>query len=264
MKISNRPSVSRAAGVAGARPVVAPPPSAAAGATGVRNVADAASVMNIPEAELTPKVRTAIQTLMREVASLRDELRQSQQRVAYLERLADEDTLVPALNRRAFIRELTRTIAYSQRYGSASSLIYFDINEMKQLNDSYGHGAGDAALTWVVDVVSRNVREFDVIGRLGGDEFGVILVNADEDVAAEKTAHLAERIQDAPFTWNGHTIHLKVSAGYYTFKGTEAEDADSALDAADRAMYAAKRPKEAAATEFEPPGPGKNSGHDIG
>ena len=242
MKISSRQPVSPgrpAAGAGGAAP--APSAQPAGGQPALRPVSDTASIMNIPSAELTPKVQAAIPGLMREVANLREELKKSQARISFLEKLADEDTLVPALNRRAFIRELTRTIAYTQRYETKSSLIYFDINRMKQLNDTYGHGAGDAALTWVVDVVSRNVREFDVIGRLGGDEFGVILVNADEETALEKMQSLVARIEAEPFAWNGDTILLKVSAGSFTFAGGD-QSADSAIAAADRAMYENKRP----------------------
>lgn len=248
MKISDRHAVGRggptpsAGATRAAASSRAASPAAKTAPAALRAVNDTSTVMDIPAAELTPKVRAAIETLMREVADLREELRRSQARIAYLEKLADEDALVPALNRRAFIRELTRAIAYSQRYDAPSSLIYFDIDQMKQLNDTYGHGAGDAALTWVVDVVSRNVREVDVIGRLGGDEFGVLLVNADEKTAVEKAAALVQRIAEAPFVWNGHTIHLKVSAGSYTFSGRAEVNADSALDAADRAMYASKFP----------------------
>jgi len=80
--------------------------------------ADTASVMGIPEAELTPHVRAAITMLMEEVARLRDELRLTKRRISDLEELADTDALLPVINRRAFVRELSRMMSYAERYGT--------------------------------------------------------------------------------------------------------------------------------------------------
>ncbi|MDP6344948.1 MAG: GGDEF domain-containing protein, partial [Alphaproteobacteria bacterium] len=129
---------------------------------------DSASVMGIPEPELTPKVRQAIMTLMQEVDNLRNDLERANSRLVHLERLADQDTLVPIPNRRAFVRELSRVISYSQRYDTPASLIYFDLNNFKQINDDHGHAAGDAALLHVADTLLENLRESDAVGRLGG------------------------------------------------------------------------------------------------
>lgn len=217
---------------------------AATGAAPAQPVVDTASVLGLSEGELTPKVRAAILALMQEVDHLRTELQRSQSRIAYLEKLADEDTLVNALNRRAFVRELSRTIAYSQRYGTQSSLLFFDIDNMKEINDSFGHGVGDAVLATIADILARNVRESDVVGRLGGDEFGVILASADEKTAREKAAGLAVEIKDQGFSWQGERVPFTVSAGSYTLPGGPAAagtDAAAALREADRAMYANKQ-----------------------
>src|SRR5581483_1972703 len=103
------------------------------------------------------------------------ELVQANARIVELERLADEDALMPVANRRAFVRELSRMIAFTQRYGLPSSVVYFDINGMKQINDSHGHTAGDAALQHIAKILVDNIRSSDLVGRLGGDEFAVIL-----------------------------------------------------------------------------------------
>ena len=228
--------------VSSARPVVPNTKLAAAYArTGeatapsARAIADTTSVLGIPDAELTPKVQGAIQRLMEEVESLRRELEQSRQRIAYLEQLADQDALAPVANRRAFVRELSRIMAFAERYDSPSSLVYFDVNGLKPINDTHGHPAGDAALMWIADVLVENVRESDVVGRLGGDEFAVILSQADEATAAEKGQMLVQRIEDQPLDWNGAEIPLIVSYGIYTFRG--GDTAGDALAAADRAMY---------------------------
>jgi diguanylate cyclase (GGDEF)-like protein len=207
--------------------------SAAAGAP--RPVSDTASILGIPDAELTEKVRAAIMRLMEEVDSLRRELDQSRQRITYLEQLADQDSLAPIANRRAFVRELSRIMAFAERYNSESSLIYFDVNGLKPINDTYGHPAGDATLMRLADLLVENVRESDVVGRLGGDEFAVILSQADATTAAEKAASLVETIEANPLDWNGQEIPIRVSYGLYTFRG--GDTASEALAAADRAMY---------------------------
>lgn len=204
-----------------------------------RPAADSASVLGIPEHELTPKVRDAIMRLMAEVDALRRDLERSQERIAYLERLADQDALAPVANRRAFVRELSRVMAFSERYNAPASVIYFDVNGLKPINDTYGHAAGDAALMRVADVLVENVRESDVVGRLGGDEFGVILSQADDATAAEKARSLVSKIESEPMEWQDAQIPIHVSYGVYTFRG--GDSAGEALEAADRAMYAHKQ-----------------------
>ena len=124
--------------------------------------------------------------LLDEVSRLRQELDLTRKRISHLERMADEDSMLPIANRRAFVRELTRLISYSERYGTAGSVLYFDLNGMKEINDRYGHPAGDEALRHFARLLVANVRDSDVVGRLGGDEFGVILAQADEAQARDK------------------------------------------------------------------------------
>lgn len=202
-------------------------------------------IMGIPEAEFTPKVRAAIMTLMQEVDKLRRGLHQSQQRIAYLEQLADQDSLTPIANRRAFVRELSRMMSFAERYNTPSSVIYFDVNDLKVINDTLGHAAGDAVLAEVAQVLVKNVRDSDFVGRLGGDEFGVILAYTDQATANEKAAALGAAIAAHPVTWQGKTINISASWGAHSFQG--GNDAAGALDAADKAMYMRKkdRPKPA-------------------
>ena len=145
-----------------------------------------ASVLGIPEAEFTPRVRDAIMSLMGEVDTLRRELTRPAHRLEEAEKTADQDQLLPLLNRRAFVRELTRYIAFTGRYNTPASLIYFDLNHMKQINDTHGHAAGDAVLEHFADVLLAHVRDSDSVGRLGGDEFGVLLSHADQDQALRR------------------------------------------------------------------------------
>ena len=123
---TGRPATVRTRPTSGAAGIA---PSQASGPS--TPIADLTTVAGIPEGDLTPKVRAAIEMLMAEVQRLRVDIDQAQQRVGYLEKLADEDSLVPVANRRAFVRELGRIVAYAERYGTESSVLYFDINSFK-------------------------------------------------------------------------------------------------------------------------------------
>jgi diguanylate cyclase (GGDEF)-like protein len=197
------------------------------------------SLLGLPERELTPSVRAVLRRLIEEMAVLRQELGSTHSRLAELERLADEDALAPISNRRAFLRDLSRAIGYVERYGAASSLLYFDLNGLKSINDGFGHAAGDAALIHVAEVLLSHTRRSDVVGRLGGDEFGVLLARAEETVAHDKACRLAERVAGSVFRWEGATIPISVAHGAHRL--SPGEDPQMALAAADRAMYLQKR-----------------------
>lgn len=205
-----------------------------------RSVEDVATLLGIPTAEMTPAVRQGLTKLIEDVVRLQKEIETKDKRIAYLEKLVDEDPLMPVLNRRAFVRELSRSMAFAERYGIQSSVLYFDVNGMKRINDTYGHAAGDAALSHVAETLVANVRKSDIVGRLGGDEFGVILVQADEQSAMAKGRTLAMRIAEVPFGWETEKLFVGVSFGASCFSRT-ITSADEALAYADRHMYVAKR-----------------------
>jgi diguanylate cyclase (GGDEF)-like protein len=210
----------------------------AAAATAPRSV-DEASILGIPAAELTPKVRAAIDRLLNEVQNLRGELDQARRRIDHLEQLADQDPLAPVLNRRAFVREMSRLMAFAERYGATSAVLYFDVNGLKEINDSLGHAAGDVAIAHVAEVLLAHVRGSDVVGRLGGDEFGVILAQSDLAGAQDKAQSLADAIAASPALWDGKVLPVGVAFGAHSL--TAGQGALDALDAADRAMYEQKR-----------------------
>ncbi len=205
----------------------------------------AASVLGIPDAEFTPKVRDAIMGLMSEVDSLRRELSQTRTRLDEMEKAADQDGMLPLLNRRAFVRELTRYIAFTGRYNTPASLIYFDLNHLKRTNDTHGHAAGDAVLAHFADVLQAHVRDSDCVGRLGGDEFGVLLSHANQEQALKKADLLAEALENSPTSWNGNTI--PVTFAYGAFELQPGDNPDTAMARADQAMYAQKKSQRAAA-----------------
>jgi diguanylate cyclase (GGDEF)-like protein len=200
---------------------------------------DSAAFLGLSETDLTGPVQAALTTLLGENDELRREVVRLKARLAEADALADRDALTPLLNRRAFVRELGRAIAFIQRYGGPASLIYFDLDGLKAVNDRFGHAAGDAALVAVAQQLSANVRESDTVGRLGGDEFGVILVHADIASAAAKAAELAQAIESEPVPCGEWLIPLKISYGLR--KIAPGLGPEQVLAAADAAMYARKR-----------------------
>jgi len=202
-------------------------------------IVETASILGIPDSEFTPRVRDAIMTLMGEVDSLRRELQQTRSRLEEAEKSADQDHLLPLLNRRAFVRELTRYIGFTDRYGTPTSLIYFDLDGFKLVNDTFGHAAGDAVLENFSRVLLSNVRDSDIVGRLGGDEFGVLLSHANQDQAHKKADLLARDLNQSHAVWQGRAIPTSFSYG--TFELKPGEDAATAMARADEAMYAQKR-----------------------
>jgi diguanylate cyclase (GGDEF)-like protein len=138
-----------------------------------------------------------------------------------------------------------RYIAFTGRYNTPASLIYFDLNNLKKTNDDLGHAAGDAVLAHFADVLLAQTRDSDCVGRLGGDEFGVLLSHAGQDQAMKKADALAKALETSPTMWNGHAI--PVSFAYGAFELQSGDSPETAMTRADQAMYAQKRAQKNAA-----------------
>ena len=215
------------------RRVATPGLTAPAGGAGP---VDQVSFLGIPRNEMTPAVQAAIEALIGELDQLKREVSALRARLSEAEGLADRDTLTPLLNRRAFVRELARARTFAGRYGFPASLVYFDLDGFKALNDRLGHAGGDAALQAVADRLIANVRESDLVGRMGGDEFAVVLVQADRATAEAKAVSLAQAIEAVG---NG----LKVSYGVRELDPDS--EPETLIADADAAMFAAKRVRKA-------------------
>jgi diguanylate cyclase (GGDEF)-like protein len=185
-----------------------------------------------------PAAAEEAERLAAEVAYLREEVARLNARLAEAEGLADTDVLAPVLNRRAFLRELSRIISFVGRYESSASLLYFDLDGFKSVNDRFGHPAGDAALRTVAGRLLAHVRESDIVGRLGGDEFAVILVQATGAVAKVKAETLMEVLSEAPVAFDGAEFTVSATCGVCEL--TPELTAEQALSRADAAMYLRK------------------------
>jgi diguanylate cyclase (GGDEF)-like protein len=153
-----------------------------------------------------------------------------------LAQLAIQDPLTNVLNARAFSHELAQELSRNRRYGRPLALIYLDLDDFKSVNDAHGHATGDAVLRLVADAMRGAVRQADAVGRLGGDEFGVLMPETDGDVAHAAANRLVASIRTV---FRG-TPSVTASIGVVAVSGTEA-GTDELLRKADQAMYAAKR-----------------------
>jgi diguanylate cyclase (GGDEF)-like protein len=174
-----------------------------------------------------------------EIERLRAEVEALRARAEAAEAAADHDVLTPALNRRGFLAAMKSAMAFCQRHGVPAVLLYLDLDGFKGVNDRLGHAAGDAALVHVAQMMRANLRESDAVGRLGGDEFGLLMLNAGLDEGREKARRLAETLESAPFEWEGRATGLGGSFGVRALAGHT--DPEVWLAEADAAMWVRKK-----------------------
>jgi diguanylate cyclase (GGDEF)-like protein len=210
----------------------APAPKAAAPALAPR---DTISFLGIPPQELTPAVRGALERLVGEIDLLRGQQAQLRERLEEAQGLADIDPLAQVLNRRGFVREMQRTMAFADRTGVATSVLFFDLNGFKQINDRFGHPAGDAMLKGVATTLREHVRGSDVVGRLGGDEFAVLLAKAGPEEARRKGAQLADAVRATIVPHGTERLRIGTAVGAYTIQ--RGDTPELAISRADEAMY---------------------------
>ena len=179
-----------------------------------------------------------VDRMVMEISQLRAQIAQLQQRVEQLDQLAHQDTLISLPNRRGFMRELERLVDRAARYGHRAAMLFVDLDGLKMINDTFGHKAGDEALKQVAEMLTRGVRRSDVVARIGGDEFAVLLENANEQSARDTAARLEDLISGCEFTHDGDALPLSVAIGVGMIDGNDSVDAVMAQ--ADEEMYRRK------------------------
>lgn len=176
--------------------------------------------------------------LIEEISLLRAKVARLQERVEQLDQLAHQDSLINLPNRRGFMRELERLIARVDRYGVNGAMLFVDLDGLKMINDTFGHRAGDEALIQVANLLSKGVRHSDVVARIGGDEFGILLENSDENAAHETASRLIEQISSCEVLHDGEALPLSVAIGVGMIDALDTPDA--VMERADEAMYRRK------------------------
>ncbi len=182
--------------------------------------------------------RAIVMRLAAEVDALAAQLEASRARIGELEARVDIDPLTEIRNRRGFERELKRSLAYIKRYGTSAALIYVDLDGFKPVNDRHGHAAGDAVLKAVAAALLQQIRTSDIIARVGGDEFAVLLWNVNGAAAVAKARALEAAVYATPVRWNNSTLVVGASAGMALLGALDTPG--EVLARADTAMYARK------------------------
>jgi diguanylate cyclase (GGDEF)-like protein len=171
-----------------------------------------------------------------------------------LESLALKDPLTGLANRRLLAERMSMALVHARRNKSTMALVYLDLDGFKQINNTLGHGAGDALLKMVAGRLVATVREEDTVARLGGDEFIMALWNVTGTDDAAKVALKVVEAVSQPYGIEGHTVRITTSAGIAIYP-VHGEDADTLMKNADLALYEAKRAGKNACRISERPDP---------
>jgi diguanylate cyclase (GGDEF)-like protein len=158
-----------------------------------------------------------------------------------LERLTRLDGLTGLYNRNTFVELTERELVRAQRQGSATAILLLDLDHFKRVNDTWGHPAGDAVLKNVAAVVTKSVRSTDLVGRLGGEEF-IILLPGTTLIAARKLAEkVRARLEASPTVFENTSIQTTASFGLAGTTAAEKRDVENLYNSADKALYTAKQ-----------------------
>ncbi len=147
------------------------------------------------------------------VDHLRNEIRRLEARVAELEGLAHRDCLLDIPNRRSFFESLANAIAEVDRDGVSSAMLFVDLNRLKEINDTFGHNAGDQALIAVVRLMTEIIPEDGCIARLGGDEFGILLEHSTKQSACRTASRICAAVDASALRLKGSCVPLGISIG---------------------------------------------------
>jgi diguanylate cyclase (GGDEF)-like protein len=156
-----------------------------------------------------------------------------------LVRLANRDALTGMLNRPAFLAEFEREISRSRRGGERFSLAVFDLDRFKDLNDRFGHAAGDRVLQLAAAAMRQCLRGHDVLARYGGEEFALLMPAADKDTGLRIAERIRAAVEALAFQPSSERVALSVSGGVAT-RDEDGADWEALFAAADGALYAAK------------------------
>jgi len=166
---------------------------------------------------------------------------ESQRFIKELETLSSEDSLTGLQNRRKIFERIRHEIERVRRYKTELSLIFCDLDSFKEINDTYGHQAGDEVLKTIADILRRAVRTSDVVGRYGGDEFLIVLPQTSLKGAQEMAERIRIDVQDTKFELpGGKSAGTTMSIGVAFYDGTET-DIDALISRIDTALYVSKR-----------------------
>jgi diguanylate cyclase (GGDEF)-like protein len=156
-----------------------------------------------------------------------------------LESLATYDSLTGLINRRCFEEKISIEMSRIKNHDKKSCLLILDIDNFKSINDKYGHPTGDVILEGFALLLKKQLRETDIIARIGGEEFAILLINADEEIGKVVAQKIRKSIEKELFIIDGHEVNITVSIGI-TVLDSRTDSYEEGYKYADRALYRAK------------------------
>ena len=154
--------------------------------------------------------------------------------------LLERDYLTGIYNRRIFLMRLSECFSEYQRYGNEVSLLMIDFDKFKYWNDKLGHSGGDKIICHVTELCTHILRAYDVFGRIGGEEFAVILPRTTVEQSDELAERLRQTVKTTPCLINGEAANVTISIGISQFEPTDESKSDI-LFRSDKAMYKSKQ-----------------------
>jgi diguanylate cyclase (GGDEF)-like protein len=199
----------------------------------------------VPNVRTSPKRDPEVESVLGKLAEadrkiVEGALEKAEKTEAELRFLADHDSLTGLLNRRSFRTKLDRYVSFSARYGGQGAVMIIDIDGLKEVNDKLGHQPGDNLIRQVADILRERVRTTDIVARLSGDEFAVLMPQADTDGALQLGEDLRAQVAEG-FPDQSELGTATISVGITMFGGKGDIGAEAVLVAADQAMYQAKQ-----------------------
>ncbi|MEO5361967.1 MAG: diguanylate cyclase [Nitrospirota bacterium] len=174
------------------------------------------------------------------VVMVNQDITESKMRESQLEVMASYDALTSILNRAAFVSSLTSIIYRASENNQKAAVMYMDLDYFKEINDTYGHDAGDLVLQRVAMRLTRSIRDKDVVARLGGDEFGIVLVEAADTAFVETVCKRVVEAARRPIVTDKGTFNIGISIGISIFPA-DGDKEDILIKRSDIAMYQSKR-----------------------
>ena len=168
-------------------------------------------------------------------ASAEQRMSEQQDRIVYLEQLTVTDELTGILNRRGLRQQMARILASAARHRENGVLGFVDLDGFKQINDSHGHLAGDAVLRYTAATLKSLVRSSDLVARIAGDEFAIVLTRCTEEMGEHRLRQIQHIINETTVKHEGEVIPVSCSVGTRAFNGIT--DPAELIDGADKAMY---------------------------
>ena len=190
------------------------------------------------EPSLDAETEEAINFALIAMGEAEKRIERQKKRIKDLESLSVTDELTQLLNRRGFMKQLRYSLSITRRTKVGGALMILDLNKFKDINDEYGHSAGDGLLTAIGSCLLEIVRDTDVVGRIGGDEFSILMPGAGPGIVTKRIQEIHNSVNKLKFQWNKNNLRVSVSIGRCDYDSNNKEN--QILEVADLSMYQQK------------------------